>query len=77
MPKKGKKKKDEPPPRKPTPFDDKPADELRAKLRDLKEALAKSQMDRNQMQVDRVSIPGALHSLLSFLCVSRKHSAME
>jgi len=44
--KKGKKK-DVPPPRAPTVFDDKPVDELREKLRELREALDKSQMDRN------------------------------
>jgi hypothetical protein len=44
--------------RKPTPFDPSegfPSDKLPEMVRTLKEQLEKAQMDRNQIQVDRVS----------------------
>jgi hypothetical protein len=64
---KGKKGKDEAPPPEPSEFDDMTIDALRAQIAELKPRLDRAQMDRNQVQLDRVSAqglqapPGCLH----------------
>ncbi len=53
--KKGKKgKKDEAPPPEPSEFDDMTIDALRQQIAELRPRLDRAQMDRNQVQLDRV-----------------------
>ena len=51
---KGKKGKDEAPPPEPSEFDDMTIDALRQQIAELKPRLDRAQMDRNQVQLDRV-----------------------
>ena len=52
--KKGKKGKEEAPPPEPSEFDGMTQDQLRAQLAELKPRLDRAQLDRNQVQLDRV-----------------------
>jgi hypothetical protein len=54
-PKKGKKgKKDDTPPPQPSEFDDMTIDALRGQIAEFKTRVDRAQMDRNQVQLDRV-----------------------
>ncbi len=66
--KKGKKgKKEEAPPPEPSEFDDMTVDALKAQIAELKPRVERSQLDRNQVQLDRVRPLACLHPILASL----------
>lgn len=61
--KKGKKAKEEAPPPEPSEFDGMTVEALRAQIAELKPRVERAQLDRNQVQLDRVSLAVVVKSM--------------
>jgi hypothetical protein len=79
--KKGKKSKDEAPPPEPSEFDALTIDALKAQIAELKPRVERAQLDRNQVQLDRVRTAllcrecGPLFSAVRHACVVAGHAS--